>query len=141
MCILAWKNWRNRCANEHFPVQTLFHITHSFIICLNPCRYGWIEMLSLKRTVRQEIQFDKGKAQILKFVQKIIHAQLSTWMCHIQRKSPIQRRQRFTLGIFEDNIAIRILIVGTLYRLAHIVAPIYKWCPIDTCMLTITLNY
>ncbi|MNC50675.1 hypothetical protein D3C75_999320 [compost metagenome] len=61
-------------------------------------------------------------------------------MCYIQRKSPVQSWQRLTRGILKDNIAVSIFIVSSLYNLVHIVAPVYKRCPINTRMLAIPFN-
>ncbi|MNJ04673.1 hypothetical protein D3C73_1655380 [compost metagenome] len=62
-------------------------------------------------------------------------------MRHIQRIGPVQGWQRLARIILKDNIAIRILVMGTLYRLAHIIAPVYKRCPIDARMLAISFDY
>ncbi|MNO25308.1 hypothetical protein D3C76_151420 [compost metagenome] len=140
MCILAREDRSDRFTNEHFAVQPVFDIFHSFIISLNSCRYVRVIMLTLQRAMSQEIQFDISEAKALKLVEEIIHPHLRSRMRQIQRIGPVQCRQRLACSIFEDNIAIRILVIGAFYRLAHIIAPVYKRCPVDPRMLAIAFN-
>ncbi|MNP70019.1 hypothetical protein D3C76_1661900 [compost metagenome] len=89
MRILAWKDRCNGCTNEHFSVQSFFHITHTLIVSLDAGGYFLVIMLPFQRTVSQKIQFDIGETKILELIQKIIHPHLGSGMCHVQGISPV----------------------------------------------------